>query len=393
MAIGGLKDLSIIATPPVDRQAVRTFVTQRNDDVIRKAVMGELARGGQVFFVHNRVKSLGEMHEHLRGVVPEARIVMAHGQMAGADVEKAMLRFVRGEANVLLSTSIVESGLDIPRANTIIIDNAHTFGLANLYQLRGRVGRADRRAFAWLLVPNPRKLTDDARRRLEVIQRFTELGAGFHVASYDLEIRGGGELLGPEQSGHISDVGFETYMELLEEAVAELRGMPAPPDDLTPELSLGVEAFLPEDYVGDTGQRLVLYKRLSVAPDEESVREVAAEMVDRFGPPPPPAAALVEVIAVQALAKSLGIERVDRNSDGVTLSLGARPRVTPDAVMRLIETPDTPWRFGSDMRLTCHLAAVEAGEALVGVADALKALMASAKASPPPARVPGAGQP
>ena len=392
MAIGGLKDLSIIATPPVDRQAVRTFVTQRNDEVIRKAVMGELARGGQVFFVHNRVKSLGEVHEHLRQVVPEARIVTAHGQMPGADVETAMLRFVRGEANLLLSTSIIESGLDIPRANTIIIDNAHTFGLANLYQLRGRVGRSDQRAFSWLLVPNPRKLTDDARKRLEVLQRFTELGAGFHVASYDLEIRGGGELLGPEQSGHISDVGFETYMELLEEAVAELQGTPPPEDEMAPELSLGVEAFLPEDYVGDTGQRLVLYKRLSVAPDEDAVREVASEMVDRFGPPPPPAVALVEVIAVQALARTLGIERVDRNADGVTLSLGARPRVSPEAVMALIQSPDTPWRFGSDMRLTCHLPDVEAGEALLGVADALKALMASAKASPP-VRVAGAGQP
>ncbi len=384
MAIGGLKDLSIIATPPVDRQAVRTFVTQRQDDVIRKAVMDELARGGQVFFVHNRVKSLGEVHEHLQEVVPEARIVVAHGQMPGPVVEEAMIKFVRGEANVLLSTSIVESGLDIPRANTIVIDDAHTFGLANLYQLRGRVGRSSRRAFAWLLVPNPRKLSDDARRRLEVLQRFTELGAGFHVASYDLEIRGGGELLGPEQSGHITDVGFEIYMELLDEAVADLRGLPSPEDEVTPELSLGTEAFLPEAYVGDTGQRLVLYKRLSVAPTEEAVREVAAEMVDRFGPAPPAAAALVEVIAVQVLAKSLGIERVERGADAVVLAMGARPRVSPEAVMTLLERDPARWRFGDDMRLTYRFPPGAAGEGPEAVTDALKALVASAKACPLP---------
>jgi len=377
MSLGGLKDLSIIATPPVDRQAVRTFVTRRSDDVVRKAVMTELERGGQVFFVHNRVRSLPEVHRELQDLVPEARIVVAHGQMTGSEVERAMLKFVRGEANLLLCTSIVESGLDIPRANTIVLDNAHTFGLASLYQLRGRVGRSDRRAFAWLLVRDPKRLTDDAKRRLEVIQRFTELGAGFHVASYDLEIRGGGELLGAEQSGHIGDVGFETYMELLEEAVAELRGEVAAPT-VEPELSLGVEAFLPEAYVGDTGQRLVLYKRLSLAEDEEEAREVAGEMVDRFGPAPPAARALVDVMIIKVLARRLGIERVDRKPGAVVLALGQQPRVEPASVARLLGQESSPWRIGDDMRLTRQLTTEEEEERLEPVQGALKALVACA---------------
>ena len=380
MSMGGLKDLSIIATPPVDRQAVRTFVTRRSEDVVRKAVMSELERGGQVFFVHNRVRTLPEVHRFLQEVVPEARIVVAHGQMPGQQVEQAMLRFVRGEANLLLCTSIVESGLDIPRANTIVLDDAHTFGLASLYQLRGRVGRSDRRAFAWLLVRDPKRLTDDARRRLEVIQRFTELGAGFHVASYDLEIRGGGELLGAEQSGHIGDVGFETYMELLEEAVGELRGE-EPETAVEPELSLGVEAFLPEAYVGDTGQRLVFYKRLSLARDEEEARGVEQEMVDRFGLPPSAARALIEVMVIKVLARRLGLERVDRKDGAVVLSLGAHPRVAPEAVARLLRQERTQWRIGDDLRLIRQLAPDEDRERLEPVLGALKALDACATAT------------
>jgi len=377
MSIGGLKDLSIIATPPVDRQAVRTFVTRREDDVVHRAIRTELERGGQVFFVHNRVRSLPEVHRWLSELVPEARIVTGHGQMPGAEVERVMLKFVRGEANVLLCTSIIESGLDIPRANTLVLDRAHTFGLASLYQLRGRVGRSDRRAFAWLLVPDPKRLTDEAKRRLEVIQRFTDLGAGFHVASYDLEIRGGGDLLGPEQSGHITDVGFETYMELLQEAVGALRGEESA-TEVEPELSLGVEAFLPEDYVGDTGQRLVFYKRLSLARDVDDVDDVAREMVDRFGPPPDAARALVDVMAVKVLARLLGLERVDREPGQVVLALGEAPRLSPEAVAELLRLPRSPWRLLEDLRLVCQLDRAQERMPLEAVLGALKALVACA---------------
>jgi len=344
--------------------------------------MTELERGGQIFFVHNRVRSLGETHEWLSELVPEARMVIAHGQMAASEVEEAMLRFVRGEANMLLSTSIIESGLDIPRANTIIIDSAQNFGLASLYQLRGRVGRSDRRAFAYLLIPNPRKLSDDARRRLEVINRFTDLGAGFHVASYDLEIRGGGDLLGPEQSGRIADVGFETYMEFLQEAVAELSGEELP-QEVDPELDLHVEAFLPEGYVGDTGQRLVLYKRLSMARDFEGLEEIATEMADRYGPLPPEAAALVDVMTIRVLAKGIRAERVERADDRVVVSLGENPIIPAEAVATLLQLPETPWRVTRDLKVIFTFSRAESADPLPAAVRALKTLRACASEARP----------
>ncbi|MCA9522355.1 MAG: transcription-repair coupling factor, partial [Myxococcales bacterium] len=271
MSLSGIRDLSIIATPPQDRLAVVTRVEPTNDRTIREAILFELRRGGQVYFVHNRVQDIEKVSDKLAELVPEARLVIAHGQLGEGELEKRMLSFMHGEANVLICTTIIESGIDIPRANTMFIHRADAFGLAQLYQLRGRVGRSKDRAFCYLLVPKPDALTNDARQRIGVMQRFSELGAGFQIATYDLEIRGAGELLGTSQSGQIAAVGFELYSQLLAEAVAELRGEAI--DDIPdPEIKVAVEALIPESYVPDTNVRLILYKKLAASRNEEELQ-------------------------------------------------------------------------------------------------------------------------
>ncbi|HRI19217.1 MAG TPA: transcription-repair coupling factor, partial [Burkholderiaceae bacterium] len=282
MAMSGLREISIITTAPADRLAIRTIVARDNDDLIREGIKRELSRGGQVFFVHNRVETIGKWARRLHDLLPELRILTGHGQMSPEELEKVMLDFVEGRADVLLCTTIIESGLDIPRANTMFVDRADTFGLSQLYQIRGRIGRSTQRAFCYLLVPPQESMTSDAKQRLAVLQRFSELGAGFNIASHDLEIRGAGDLLGNKQSGTIAAVGFELYTKMLEEAVAELRGQPiTPPAD--PDLTCDVPAYIPDDYVPDTGQRLDFYRRLSLARDEEEIAEVLAEIRDRYG--------------------------------------------------------------------------------------------------------------
>jgi transcription-repair coupling factor (superfamily II helicase) len=284
MSVGGLRDLSVISTPPEDRHAIKTAVVPFDDDLIKDAIERELKRGGQVFFVHNRIGSMGAMAEYLAGLVPTARIAAIHGRMNEREMEKKMLAFVNGEADVLLSTAIIESGLDIPRANTIIINRADRFGLADLYQLRGRVGRGSVRAHAYLICPVG-AMTPEAEERLDVVSALTDPGSGFRIASRDLEIRGSGELLGSAQSGRIADVGFDMYMQLLEEAVAEIKGEKArhePP----PEINLRVSRYIPDDYMPDARERLGVYKRLSAAHDESEIDALADEMVDRYGEMP-----------------------------------------------------------------------------------------------------------
>ena len=264
MAIGGLRDLSLIATAPIDRRAVRTFVSRWNDHVLREAIDRELARGGQVFFVYNRIEGLAERAQRIQALAPKARIATAHGRMREATLDRVMTSFVQGEFDILCTTAIIESGLDIPRANTIIIDRADMFGLAQLYQLRGRVGRSRDRAYCYLLTPPPNNITDEARARIETIERFTELGSGFHVASMDMELRGAGDMLGAEQTGSVSAVGFDLFMQMLEDAVAELQGKPQT-SHMSTDLNVDVEVYLPEEYIEDVGLRLSLYKRLASA--------------------------------------------------------------------------------------------------------------------------------
>jgi transcription-repair coupling factor (superfamily II helicase) len=349
LAMAGMRDLSIIATPPADRRAVRTFVSRVDDQTIKEAIERELARGGQIFFISPTIGGMGrgkepdprlpnddrptrktkprdddrsieEWSEYLHGLVPTARIGVGHGSLSAEALEKVMVQFIAGELDILVATTIVESGLDIPNANTMFVARADAFGLAQLYQLRGRIGRSANRAYCYLLVPEPEHITDDARRRLEALQRFTELGAGFQIASQDLEIRGGGELLGAKQSGSIAAVGFDRYVKMLEVAVAELRGQPIHPE-IDPELTIDIPGFIPDDYVPDPGQRLELYKRLSAVGDDDELRTVMAEISDRYGPLPGDVVLLGELMGQKALARRIGALALEISQSRVAIAL------------------------------------------------------------------------
>jgi transcription-repair coupling factor (superfamily II helicase) len=351
MAVTGLRDLSLITTPPVDRRAVRTIVTKWDDQVVREAVDREISRGGQCFYVYNRIDKLYEKAQRLQELVPTARVAVAHGQMSEAPLEDTMLDFVEGRYDVLVSTAIIESGLDIPRANTMIIDRADLFGLSQLYQLRGRVGRSSERAYCYLVVPPPNTMNDDARARIEALERHTELGSGFQIASLDLELRGAGDLLGAEQSGNVASVGLEMFCRMLDEAVQELSGEEVT-HDVDPELSFDLEALLPEDYVGDVGVRLSLYKRLASATDEAHVSEIAAEMEDRFGAPPDPARRLVKLMALKTELRRLRAMGCEADEHAVTLHLRQDTPLDPDKVTALIKKTRGAWRLTPDMRLS-----------------------------------------
>jgi transcription-repair coupling factor (superfamily II helicase) len=337
MAFAGLRDLSVIQTPPPDRIAVRTQVCRFDESLIREAILREVRRGGQVYFVHNRVRTIGSIAELLAKLVPEVRVVVAHGQMAERELEDKMLAFVRGDFDVLLCTTIIESGLDLPRVNTILIDRADALGLAQLYQLRGRVGRSRHRAYAYLLIPGEQGLNADAKRRLEAIQDLSALGSGFRLASMDLEIRGAGNLLGAEQHGNLAAVGFDTYLELLEQAIETLRGH-EPVPEVDPEIRLPIPARLPEEYVADVRQRLVLYKRLAGAADAETVERLRDELLDRFGPLPPEAENLLGVIRLKVAARALGIASIALENGNLVLGAAASSRVDPLHLLALLRS-------------------------------------------------------
>jgi transcription-repair coupling factor (superfamily II helicase) len=364
MAVGGLRDLSLIATPPADRRSVRTIVTRFDPQVLREAVTRELSRGGQVFFVHNRIEGLYERAQRLTELVPNARIAVAHGQLAKTkrrtetgeseaetNLERTMLDFVDGRYDVLCATAIVESGLDIPRANTIIIDRADMFGLSQLYQLRGRVGRSRERAYCYLVVPPQDAMTDDARARVEAIERFSELGSGFKVASLDLELRGAGDLLGGEQSGTVASVGFDLFCQMLEEAVHELRGEEVV-FEVDPELSYDVEALVPESYVAEVGVRLSLYKRLAGAVDEAHVDDIADEMENRFGPPPEEVRRLFRLMAQKTHLRRLRVLGCEATSRLVTLHLREDTPLDSRKITELLRDKKSPWKLTPDMRLS-----------------------------------------
>ncbi|MCL2449039.1 MAG: transcription-repair coupling factor [Polyangiaceae bacterium] len=351
MAVTGLRDLSLITTAPLDRRAVRTIITRWDDQVVREAIARELARGGQAFYVYNRIDKLYEKAQRLQELVPTARIAVGHGQMSEAALEETMLDFVDGRYDILVSTAIIESGLDIPRANTMIIDRADLFGLAQLYQLRGRVGRSKERAYCYLVVPPTNAMTDESRARIEALERHTELGSGFQIASLDLELRGAGDLLGGEQSGNVASVGFDLFCRMLDEAVHEMRGETVV-HDVDPELSFDVEALLPEDYVTDVGVRLSLYKRLASASDEGHVAEMAAEMEDRFGAPPEEARRLVKLMGLKTELRRLRALGCEANGRVVTLHLRDDTPLDPAKVTAMIRASRGAWRLTPDMRLS-----------------------------------------
>ncbi|KAF1724001.1 transcription-repair coupling factor, partial [Pseudoxanthomonas mexicana] len=342
MAMAGLRDLSIIATPPANRMAVQTFVTPWDDALLKEAFQRELSRGGQVYFLHNDVESIGRMQRELQELVPEARIGVAHGQMPERELEQVMLDFQKQRFNVLLCTTIIESGIDIPNANTIIMNRADKFGLAQLHQLRGRVGRSHHRSYAYLVVPDKRSITADAQRRLEAIASMDELGAGFTLATHDLEIRGAGELLGEDQSGQMAEVGFSLYTELLERAVRSIKAGHLPDVDVGQErrgadVELNVPALIPEDYLPDVHTRLTLYKRISSAPDKEDLRDLQVEMIDRFGLLPDPAKYLFATAELKLAANALGIRKLELGEHGGRIVFESKPNIDPMAVIQLIQ--------------------------------------------------------
>lgn len=350
MAVSGIRDLSLIQTPPENRLSIRTFITRYDDDIVREAILRELARGGQVFFVHHRVQNIYAMAEHLRKLVPEARLAIAHGQMKERELEKVMFQFVRGDHDLLVCTSIIESGLDIPAANTILINHAERFGLADLYQLRGRVGRGRHQAYAYLLVPSEFSLSRDAAKRFRAIQELSELGSGFKLALQDLEIRGAGNLLGRSQSGHICAVGLEYYTQLMERAVKELKGEEVI-EEITPEIHFPLPAFLPERYVEDPEERLRLYRRLSHCRSEEAVEMIRGELEDRFGRIPEEAAHLFEVIKVKILLTKLFIRKFEVTPSQMVLTLDETTKLSPPRVVQWVEQGEGRHRLTPDSRL------------------------------------------
>lgn len=354
LALGGLRDLSLITTAPADRRAVRTFATRWDDHTIREAIQRELRRGGQVFFVYNRIEGLYERAQRLQDLVPDARIAVAHGQMKEDLLERTMTDFVNGDYDILCSTAIIESGMDIARANTMIIDRADTFGLSQLYQLRGRVGRSRERAYCYLVTPPPSTLTDEARSRIEALERFSELGSGFQVASLDMELRGAGELLGAEQSGSVSLVGFDLFVKMLEESIAELQGEPLL-EELDPELTLDFEHYLPEEYIDDIGLRLSFYKRLARAEDDLELEELSDEIEDRFGPPPPPAKALLRAMHLKPRARELRAHGLELVGKRLTLHLRDDTPLDPEKILELVSRPGSGYQLSRDMRLTKRL--------------------------------------
>lgn len=335
MSLSGMRDMSLIETPPSDRLAIQTQVVQSSDAVIKSAIDLELARGGQVFFIHNRVESIETIAALVKRLVPQARIAVAHGQMNEKEMEAIMLEFIAYKYDVLVATTIIENGIDIPRANTIIINRADNYGLSQLYQLRGRVGRSNRRAYAYLLIPAEQELTPIARRRLSAIREFSDLGAGFRIAALDLELRGAGNLLGGEQSGHMDALGFDLYTQMLERTVAELRGEQVE-DETSVAINLGVDVAIPEAYISDMGQRLRTYKRVSSARDEDALAAIRAETEDRYGRVPESVEALFDYARLRQAAELVGVISIDRTREGFAIKLSEKARVAPEKLMELI---------------------------------------------------------
>jgi len=336
MSLAGIRDMSIIETPPKDRLAIQTNVVKFDQEVIRRAIRNEMERGGQIYFVHNRVESIFSLGSLINRLVPEARLVVGHGQMSEEELERAMVDFVAHKYDVLLATTIIENGLDIPNANTMIVNRADRYGLSQLYQLRGRVGRSDRRAYAYLLIPPEDSLSAVAKKRLAAIREFSELGSGFRVAALDLEIRGAGNLLGGEQSGHIEAVGFDMYMKLLEQTIKELKGEEIE-DEVRANVNLRVDLRIDADYIPDMNQRLTVYRRMAAVRSDGELERLIEEVRDRYGPPPDSVLNLAEYAAIRVLADRIRAASLDREGDTVVLKFRPDATVDPARLFRLVQ--------------------------------------------------------
>ena len=355
MALTGLREMSIIATPPVDRLAVRTYVMPFDEVVLREALLREHYRGGQSFFVVPRIADLADIEQFIRESVPEVKPVTAHGQMAPTEVEERMSAFYDKRYDVLLSTTIIESGLDIPSANTLIVHRADRFGLAQLYQIRGRVGRAKTRAYAYLTTPADQSITEGAQKRLQVLSALDTLGAGFQLASHDLDQRGAGNLLGDEQSGHIKEIGFELYQSMLEEAILEAqaaaRGVRPPAEAFSPQITAEVPILIPEDYVPDLNVRMALYRRLNEMQGRADIDGFAAEMIDRFGPLPAEAANLLAIIEIKLACLAAGVAKLEAGPKGGLVTFQDDRFVNPDGLMSYIDRLGARAKVRPDQKL------------------------------------------
>jgi transcription-repair coupling factor (superfamily II helicase) len=384
MSLVGLRDMSVIETPPKDRMAIQTVVASWDDKLIQSSIEQELERGGQVYFVHNRVESIFEIAAKLQELVPKARIMVGHGQMGETELEKVMLGFMHHEADILVATTIIENGLDIPLCNTILINRADRLGLSELYQLRGRVGRSNRRAYAYLLIPKEVELTPIARRRLAALKEFSDLGAGFKIAALDLELRGAGNLLGGEQSGHIEAIGFELYTQMLDRAVREMKGEAAP-DEAETQLNLGLNIRIPAEYIPEENQRLRMYKRVAGVETESQLSDVGAEVEDRYGPPPPAVRNLLDYASLKLLCMRVGVNAIERKRDFVTFKFRQNASVDPEHLARFVSSQKGA-QFTPDGMLKFVLKATAAEDVLRAMRTVLEQLAAEEASSSSAAR-------
>ena len=379
MAFSGMRDLSIIATPPARRLAVKTFVQEHTDDSIKEAILRELLRGGQVYLLHNEVETIERAAETIRHLVPEARVAVAHGQMRERELEQVMQQFYHKDYNVLVCSTIIETGIDVPNANTIIIERADKLGLAQLHQLRGRVGRSHHQAYAYLLVPSIKHLKGDAEKRLDAIQRASTLGAGFMLATEDLEIRGAGELLGEQQSGSMQAIGYSLYMEMLEKATKAIQKGKTPnfdaPLSLTAEINLHMPALIPDDYLGDVHQRLLFYKRISNTDTQEKIDNIRMELIDRFGIPPQPVKQLFSVHQIRLRAEQLGITKVDINSNGGYIEFSPDTPVQAISIIQLMQKNPSYYRMEGGQRLKVMVQLAEYDKRIQFIVELLNKLL------------------
>ena len=381
MSMHSIRDLSIIATPPAKRLSVKTFVRKQESRVTREAILREILRGGQVYFLHNDVKSIRRTADELAELVPEARIEIAHGQMRERQLESVMSDFYHQRFNVLVCTTIIETGIDVPSANTILIERADKFGLAQLHQLRGRVGRSHHQAYAYLMTPQDKKLTTDAIKRLEAISAADHLGSGFTLATNDLEIRGAGELLGEEQSGHIQAIGFTLYLEMLERAVSAIRKGATP--DLDATLDQGIEvnmhlpALIPDDYLPDVNMRLTLYKRLSNCQTEEQLHELQVEMIDRFGLLPEPVKTLFQLADLRQQGERLGLKKIEAGPSSGRLQFTDKTAVEPITIVTMVQKNPSIFRLQNNDQLSFTIPMDTAEQRFTAVNNILQQLLAA----------------
>jgi len=383
MSMAGIRDLSIIATPPARRLSVKTFVRTRDEPTIKEAILREILRGGQVYYLHNEVSSIEKAAREIQELVPEARIGIGHGQMRERELEQVMADFYHKRFNVLVCSTIIETGIDIPSANTILIERADKFGLAQLHQLRGRVGRSHHQAYAYLLTPDTRSMTDDATKRLDALKAAEDLGAGFTLATYDMEIRGAGELLGEEQSGQIQTLGFSLYMDMLDRAVKAIRqGKQVDIEQSlreTIDINLRIPALIPQDYLPDVHMRLVMYKRLAGAENDDAIREIQVEMIDRFGLLPEPTKNLMRVTQLKIHAEALGIIKIEANNRGGKIEFSGTTQVDPLQIVKLVQSQPRHYKLDGTNQLRFSIPMETTEERLAIIGDLLNHLSPNAK--------------